>query len=138
MDEITERNLLAYRLRSEIQHEIQKIDRRLAKLIAEQQALMSQPIPGLIPADDFRQWTYGNETFVLNETEAKRAALLWKTRTQSKTDEGIPSGVRRKDLIDGTGYDKPSKLFQSRGGKRFYSMFVRNKHSRYWIEIPHS
>jgi hypothetical protein len=122
-------------LAQELERQKKAVDERLSKLYAakqdeKQKLLITEPNPSrqLIPSADFRDWTYGNETFRLNGTEAQRAMLLWDARSRG--------GVRRQALIDGTGYEKPSKLFQSRDGERFYKRFIRNRSGLYWIEIP--
>jgi len=102
---------------------------QLAGVEVEKAVHDSEPsAPILTPSETFHRFTYGCQTFLLNDTEAVRAEMLWNARSR----EG--NRVRREALLDGTGYDKPSKLFQSKDGRRFYSLFVRNDGRAYWIE----
>jgi hypothetical protein len=108
-----------------------KSDERLGALQALKQvretesAEISKAAPVLVPSEEFRQFAYGDEVFRLNDTEAKRARMLWSAGNR---------GVDRMQLIEGTGYEKPSKLFRSSGGRRFYSRFIKHEGPTYFLK----
>jgi len=83
-------------------------DERLAALKLKRQERIGQPdIPTLEPSEEFHRFTYGSETFVLNNTETQRAEMLWNAKARENRR------VRTHALLEGTGYDKVRNLFQN-------------------------